>query len=140
MMERTFIMIKPDGVKRNLIGEVVRRIEEASLRIAAMKMIMVDKSLAEKHYAEHVGKPFYDSLMEYITSGHVVPMVVEGENAISRMRTLMGATPTSGRASRRTWCTAPIPPRRRRGRLASFSGKTRYSAKQGDCSSLSMCY
>lgn len=92
MIERTFIMIKPDGVKRNLIGEVVRRIEGASLRIAAMKMIRVDRSLAERHYAEHVGKPFYDSLMEYITSGHVVPMVVEGENAISRMRSLMGTT------------------------------------------------
>lgn len=92
MIERTFIMIKPDGVRRNLIGEICARIEKSGFRIAAMKMIRVDKALAEKHYAEHVGKPFYNDLVNYITSLHVVPMVVEGENAIAGMRELMGKT------------------------------------------------
>ena len=91
-MGRTLIMVKPDGVRRNLIGEVIRRIEGASLRIAALKMMRIDRALAERHYAEHVGKPFYEPLLEYITSGPVVPMVVEGEDAIARMRALMGKT------------------------------------------------
>ena len=92
MMGRTLIMVKPDGVRRNLIGEVIKRIEGASLRIAALKMMRIDRALAERHYAEHVGKPFYEPLLEYITSGPVVPMVVEGEDAIARMRALMGKT------------------------------------------------
>lgn len=92
MKERTFVMVKPDGVRRNLIGEIIRKIESSSLRIAAMKMIKVDKKLAEQHYAEHREKPFYKDLVDYVTSHHVVPMVVEGEDAIRRMRELMGKT------------------------------------------------
>ena len=92
MTERTFIMIKPDAVRRNLIGEIVSRIEKSGLRIAAMKMIRVPVELAERHYAEHKEKPFYQDLVDYVTSHHVVPMVIEGEGAIARMRELMGKT------------------------------------------------
>lgn len=91
-MERTFVMVKPDGVRRNLIGEILKRIESSSLRVAAMKMVRVDTKLAELHYAEHREKPFFNELVEYVTSHHVVPMVVEGEDAIRRMRELMGKT------------------------------------------------
>lgn len=91
-MERTFVMVKPDGVRRNLIGEIIRRIENSSLRVAAMKMVKVDTKLAELHYTEHREKPFYKDLVDYVTSHHVVPMVVEGEDAIRRMRELMGKT------------------------------------------------
>jgi len=92
VIERTFIMIKPDAVRRNLIGEICARIEKSGFRIAAMKMMRVDRALAEKHYAEHVDKPFYNDLVDYITSLHVVSMVIEGENAIEGMRELMGKT------------------------------------------------
>jgi nucleoside-diphosphate kinase len=92
VIERTFIMAKPDVVRRNLIGEVCARIERSGLRIAAMKMMRVDRALAERHYAEHKGKQFYEPLLEYITSGPVVSMVVVGENAIQNMRDLMGKT------------------------------------------------
>lgn len=91
-LERTFIMIKPDGVMRALMGEVISRIERKGLRIAAMKMMHLPRTLAERHYAEHQGKPFYTSLLDYITSGPVVAMVVEGEDAIETMRALVGQT------------------------------------------------
>ena len=91
-MERTFVMIKPDGVQRRLIGKVIQRIEEAGLKVVAMKFLKVSKQLAEKHYEVHKGKPFYEGLIKYITSGPVVAMVVEGMNAIERIRILVGAT------------------------------------------------
>ncbi len=91
-MERTFVMVKPDGVQRGLVGEVVRRLERKGLKIVAMKMLKIDKALAENHYAEHKGKPFFDGLISYITSGPVVAMVVEGKEAIKVVRKLVGAT------------------------------------------------
>ena len=91
-MERTFVMIKPDGVHRSLIGEVISRLERKGLKIVAMKMLWIDKELAERHYAEHREKPFFSSLVDYITSGPVVAMVVEGRNAIKVVRNLVGAT------------------------------------------------
>ncbi len=91
-MERTFVMIKPDAVQRGLIGEIISRLERKGLKIVAMKMLNVDRDLAERHYAEHRDKPFFQSLVDYITSGPVVAMVVEGKNAVKVVRTLVGAT------------------------------------------------
>lgn len=91
-MERTFIAIKPDGVKRALIGKILSRIEEKGFKIVAMKMLQVDEELASKHYAEHIGKPFYPGLVKFITSGPIIAMVVEGTNVIADMRQLMGKT------------------------------------------------
>ena len=92
MSERTLVLIKPDGVRRGLAGEVVSRIERKGLRIVAMDMRVVGRDLAETHYAEHSGKPFYGSLVEFITSGPLVAMVVEGPRAIEAFRALAGAT------------------------------------------------
>lgn len=91
-MERTYVMVKPDGVQRGLVGEVIRRIEEKGLKIVAMRMNTISRDLAKKHYAEHVQKPFFNSLIDFITSGPSVSMVVEGKNAVQVMRTLNGAT------------------------------------------------
>lgn len=85
-------MIKPDGVQRGLIGEVVSRMEDRGLRIIAMKMITIDKETASEHYAEHEGKDFYGPLIDYITSGPVVTMAVKGNSAISIVRDMVGAT------------------------------------------------
>ena len=85
-------MVKPDGVKRRLIGEVISRLEKAGLRIVAMKMLKLTKKKAEQHYAVHKGKPFYDGLIKFISSGPVVAMVIEGENAVKRVRKIAGAT------------------------------------------------
>lgn len=85
-------MVKPDGVKRGLVGEVISRIEHKNLKVVAMKMLTIDKGLADRHYEEHSGKPFFGDLITFITSGPVVAMAVEGEDAISVVRTLMGAT------------------------------------------------
>ncbi len=92
MIERTFIAVKPDAVQRGLIGKIITRIEEKGYKIIALKMLEVTPSQAQAHYAEHVGKPFYDGLVKFITSAPVVAMVVEGEDAISGMRQLMGKT------------------------------------------------
>ena len=89
---KTFFMIKPDGVKRNLIGEVISRVEEKGFEITKIKMMMISKSLAEEHYGEHKDKPFFNDLVEFITSGPVVAMQVEGENVVAQIRNLMGAT------------------------------------------------
>jgi nucleoside-diphosphate kinase len=94
-LERTLILIKPDGVQRSLTGRILARIEEKGLRIVGLKQMRVTADLAKKHYAEHVSKPFYPSLEEFITSGPIVAVCVEGPEAISVMRTLMG--PTNGR-------------------------------------------
>ena len=91
-MERTFIAVKPDGVKRGLIGNIIERFERKGYKIIAMKMLQPTREIAEKHYAEHVGKPFYERLIWYITSGPIVAMVIEGENVVQGARHIMGAT------------------------------------------------
>ena len=90
--QRTFIMVKPDGVRRRLVGEVVKRIESKGYEIREMKLFTIDESLAHKHYAEHTEKPFFGELVSFITSGPVVAMVVEGPEVVAGMRQLMGAT------------------------------------------------
>jgi len=90
--ERTLVLVKPDGVSRGLVGEVISRIERKGLSLAALELRHVERAVAEQHYAEHAGKPFYESLLEFITGGPLVAMVVEGENAIAAFRQLAGAT------------------------------------------------
>lgn len=91
-MERTYLMVKPDGVHRSLVGEIITRFEKKGFKIIGLKMLRISRKLAEKHYGEHVGKPFFEPLVEYITSGPVVAMVIEGKDAISAARDMMGAT------------------------------------------------
>ncbi|MCX5911317.1 MAG: nucleoside-diphosphate kinase [Deltaproteobacteria bacterium] len=91
-MERTLSIIKPDGVAKGVIGEVVKRLENAGLKIAAMKMIQMSKKEAEGFYAVHRGKPFYNSLTDFMSSGPCVVMILEGPQAIAKNRELMGAT------------------------------------------------
>ncbi|HEY6674902.1 MAG TPA: nucleoside-diphosphate kinase [Rubrobacteraceae bacterium] len=91
-MEETLVLVKGDGVRRKLIGEIVRRIEKKGLDIGALQLMEVDRGLAEEHYAEHREKPFFGELVEFITSTPVVAMRVRGEGAIRAMRNLMGAT------------------------------------------------
>ncbi len=90
-MERTFVMVKPDGVQRRLVGEIIRRFEQRGLRLIGLKMLVPDRSLAERHYAVHRGKPFYVDLVEFIVSGPVVAMAWESNEAIRLVRTMMGA-------------------------------------------------
>jgi nucleoside-diphosphate kinase len=98
-VERTFVMLKPDAVQRGLVGEIVRRFERRGLKIVAMKMLQMSTAFAHKHYEVHVGKPFFEGLIKYITSGPVVAMVLEGTNAIEVARATMGATnPTKAAA------------------------------------------
>ncbi|MBM39216.1 MAG: nucleoside-diphosphate kinase [Chloroflexi bacterium] len=91
-METTLILVKPDGVQRGLVGEVIGRLERKGLRISGLKMIQASEELANKHYGEHVGKPFFDSLVSFITSSPLIALAVEGENAVEVSRNLMGAT------------------------------------------------
>ena len=91
-MERTLVLIKPDGVRRNIIGEVISRIERKGLKIVAMELRTLDEETAKAHYEEHVEKPFFSSLVEFITGGPLVAMVVEGNRAIEAFRSLAGAT------------------------------------------------
>lgn len=91
-MERTLIILKPDAVQRGLMGEIIRRFEQRGLKIVAAKFIMVPRELAQKHYAEHEGKPFYDGLVNYITSSPVLVMALEGKNAVVLSRQLIGKT------------------------------------------------
>lgn len=91
-MERTLILVKPDGVQRALIGDIISRFERRGLKLIGMKLMQVTPELAAEHYAEHRGKPFYAGLTEYITGGPVVAMVWEGKNAIDTARTTIGAT------------------------------------------------
>ena len=91
-IEKTYSMIKPDGVRNGHIGEIINRFERAGLKIERMEMGMVTPEQAAANYAEHEGKPFYDGLISYITSGPVVKMVVSGEGAVKKCRSLMGAT------------------------------------------------
>ena len=91
-MERTLLIIKPDAVERNLIGHIIRRLEKARFKIAKMKMTRLSKEEARRFYAVHEGKPFLDDLTTYMASGPVVPIVLEKENAVADLRTLIGAT------------------------------------------------
>jgi nucleoside-diphosphate kinase len=90
--ESTLLIVKPDGVRRGLTGEVLRRVEAKGLRIAEMRMMQIDRALAEEHYAEHREKPFFDELVTFITSGAVVVARIEGEGAIDVWRAMMGPT------------------------------------------------
>src|SRR5438132_7240526 len=91
-MQQTLILLKPDGVQRRLVGEIIRRFEQKGLRLAALKLVQASRDLAEKHYAVHKGKPFYDSLLKFLTSGPTVALVWEGREAVAIARTLIGPT------------------------------------------------
>ncbi len=91
-VEHTFVMVKPDGVRRAIVGEVVSRFERKGLKLEKMRMLEIDEDLAGRHYAEHTEKPFFGELVEFITSGPVVAMEWSGESAVSVARTLMGGT------------------------------------------------
>ena len=91
-MQQTLVLLKPDAVERKLVGEIISRLEKRGLKIVAMKMIRVDKALAKRHYAIHEGKSFFDELVEFITSGPIVAAVFEGKDAVTEVRSVMGAT------------------------------------------------
>ena len=91
-MERTFVAIKPDGVQRGVIGEVISRLERRGLKLVAIRLMQVDEELAGRHYAEHVSRPFFPSLVSFITSGPIVAMIWEADNAVALARQTMGAT------------------------------------------------
>ncbi|MCH2319517.1 MAG: nucleoside-diphosphate kinase [SAR202 cluster bacterium] len=91
-MEKTLVLVKPDGVQRGLIGTVIGRIENKGLKIAGLKLIHVSEELAKEHYGEHVDRPFFGDLVSFITSSPVVALAIEGDNAVAVMRTLMGGT------------------------------------------------
>jgi len=91
-LERTFTMVKPDGVRKSLAGEIIKRYESAGLKLIALKLVRLSQEKAEELYSIHKGKPFYNELVDFIISGPVVPMVLEGENAVNRVRDIMGAT------------------------------------------------
>ena len=91
-MERTFLMVKPDGVRRGLVGEIIRRFEDKGFTLASLRMLTPTREMAEAHYAVHRGKPFFEGVVSFIASGPVVAMVWEGEGAVSLSRKLMGAT------------------------------------------------
>jgi nucleoside-diphosphate kinase len=97
-VERTFIMVKPNGVAGGLVGEVIGRFERRGFTLRGLKALQIDRALAEKHYAEHVGKPFFESLVAFITSGPVVAMVWEGREAIRVARAMMGVTDSADAA------------------------------------------
>ena len=90
--ESTLVLIKPDGVNRALIGKVIEKLESTGLKITGMKLILINKDLASKHYEEHKDKPFFSSLVNFITSSPVVALALNGENAIQKTRTMMGST------------------------------------------------
>ena len=92
MSESTFIMVKPDGVSRGLVGEVIRRLERKGLRLEKMRMLTIDEALARRHYAEHTEKPFFPELLDFVISGPVVAMEWSGEEAVAVARVLVGAT------------------------------------------------
>jgi nucleoside-diphosphate kinase len=92
MLETTLVLIKPGGVARGLNGEIIRRIEDRGLKIVGLKLMQAERSLVEEHYGEHKGKPFFDSVCDYLVSGPVTAMAVQGENAVKAIRAMMGAT------------------------------------------------
>jgi nucleoside-diphosphate kinase len=91
-MQRTLILVKPDGVQRRLVGVILQRFEQKGLRLVGLKLVHADRALAEKHYAVHKGKPFYESLVSFITGGPTVALVLEGREAVAVARNLMGPT------------------------------------------------
>lgn len=91
-MERTFLMIKPDGVQRKLVGEIIRRFEDKGFTLVNLKLVTPSRQIAEAHYGVHRGKPFFESVVEFVSSGPVVAMVWEGDNVVELSRKLMGAT------------------------------------------------
>jgi nucleoside-diphosphate kinase len=91
-MQRTLVLVKPDGVQRGLVGAIIERLERRGLKLIGLKMMRIAKEVAARHYAEHQGKPFYDGLIAFITSGPVVAMIWEGREAVTVVRSLMGAT------------------------------------------------
>lgn len=91
-MEQSLIILKPDAVQRGLVGPIISRLEQRGLKIAGMKLMRIDESLARRHYGVHEGKPFFASLVEYITSGPVITIVVSGKDVVSTVRTMVGAT------------------------------------------------
>jgi nucleoside-diphosphate kinase len=91
-MERTLILVKPDAFARSLTGEIIARFERKSLRLVALRLLTMERPMAERHYAEHEGKPFFGELVDFITSGPLVAMVLEGERAIKAARQVIGAT------------------------------------------------
>lgn len=92
MMDRTFLMVKPDGVKLGLVGEIIQRLEKKGVRIKSLEMLSIDANLAKKHYREHKEKPFFDDLISFITSGPVVAMVLEGPEVVKVVRKMVGST------------------------------------------------
>jgi nucleoside-diphosphate kinase len=110
--EQTFLMVKPDGVLRGLIGNIINRLENKGLKLVAMKMVHISSDLAARHYEEHVGKPFYEGLINFITSSPIVAMVWEGDDAVEIARTMIGATDPRKAAAGSM-----------RGDLAVFTGK-----------------
>ncbi len=90
--DKTFVMIKPDGVRRRLIGKIIARFEDAGFKLMKMKLLTLSRELASEHYAEHEGKPFYEDLLEFITSGPSIAILFQGDNAVKRVRALVGAT------------------------------------------------
>lgn len=91
-MEKTLVLVKPDGVAKGLTGEIINRFERRDLKVVALKMMILSRKIAERHYGEHQGKPFFAELVNFITSAPLVAMVVEGENAVKAVRTMMGST------------------------------------------------
>ncbi len=91
-MERTLVLLKPDAIQRNLVGHIITRLEGKGLKIVAMKLMDVTRELASNHYSEHIDKPFYEALVQFITSGPIVALVLEGNEAVKIVRTLMGLT------------------------------------------------
>lgn len=91
-MERTYLMVKPDGVQRGLVGEIISRFEKKGLKLVGLKMMQIPREMAERHYGEHKGKAFFGPLVDYITSSPVVAMVLEGKDAVATAREMMGAT------------------------------------------------
>jgi len=91
-VERTLILVKPDAMQRGLAGEILARFERRGLRLVGLRLLKVDKAMAKRHYAEHIGKPFFDGLVDYITSSPIVAAVFEGSNAVAAARQLMGST------------------------------------------------
>ena len=98
-MERTFLAVKPDGVQRGLVGEIIRRFEQKGFKLVGLKFMQVPRETAERHYGEHQGKPFFGGLVDFITSGPIVAMAWEGKNVIATARAMMGATNPANAAS-----------------------------------------
>tara|TARA_Y100000588_G_scaffold353076_1_gene406218 strand:- start:129 stop:578 length:450 start_codon:yes stop_codon:yes gene_type:complete len=91
-LQKTLLLVKPDGVQRGLVGQIVSRIEQKGLKLVGLKLMKVSKELANQHYGEHIGKPFFNDLVDFITSSPIVAMAVEGDNAVQVMRVIMGTT------------------------------------------------